>query len=501
MLAKATVLAKASILAIDIGTTRCKAGLMASDGTAFQIVDRPTVARQAIDGSTYYDAEELWGTVTAIIQAVRASPAPTPIRAIGIASMAETGLLVDRRTGAPRTGLIPWFDNRAQKQMEEIRQASDPLDRFVKTGLHPNAKSALPKLLWLHERDGGILRGAEWLSAADYVAYRLTGKMATDYSLAARTYAFRIDTRAWDEEWIRSWGLESELFPEVRASGQPVGTVMSSGIGLTPGTPVSIAGHDHLCAALAAGEASSRLTFDSMGTAETLIGTLEGGGLDKAAFESGLLYGRHLIGDQYYWMGALPSSGGSIEWLRSQLGDPALSYSEIDALLSQAGAQPTGILYFPFLSGRGAPNATPGASGAFVGLRAGHGRADLAKAVLEGTAYEIETIRRTAENGVGSRAQRMAASGGGTQNRHWIQIKADVSGLPLDVLSTSEAALVGAAMAAGIGRGLYADLEEAATCLAPRTETVLPNPGRHAAYENLYEKYAKLAVILDEYSN
>src|SRR5215207_5818959 len=240
------------ILAIDIGTTHCKAGLFALDGTALKIATRPMVAHRASSGEAYFDPEALWATASAVIRKVADSAGP--IAAIGIASMAETGLLVDRRTGAARSFFVPWFDTAAQPQADLIRRQSDPLERYLKTGLRASFKCSLAKILWLRARDESVLHGAIWLSAADYIAYRLTGNFGTDCSLAGYTFAFRVDQRAWDSDWLRAWRLSADLFPSVNPSGTPVGVVQSdvaASLGLTAGIPVSICGHDHPTAAFA----------------------------------------------------------------------------------------------------------------------------------------------------------------------------------------------------------------------------------------------------------
>ena len=138
-----------------------------------------------------------------------------------------------------------------------------------------------------------------------------------------------------------------------------------------------------------------------------------------------------MIRDHHYWLGSLSTSGGSIEWLREILNDTPLSYEDIMALVNNAPLQPTGIFFFPYLLGSSAPHSDPMARGAWIGLRREHTRADLAKAVLEGTAYEMEVIRQAGERMTDQPITQLIAAGGGTRNTAWMQIKADVSGCPI----------------------------------------------------------------------
>jgi sugar (pentulose or hexulose) kinase len=493
-----------TILAIDIGTTHCKAGLFALDGTALKIATRPMVTHRAPSGETYFDPEALWATASAVIRKVADSA--SPIAAIGIASMAETGLLVDRRTGAARSFFVPWFDTAAQPQADLIRRQSDPLERYLKTGLRASFKCSLAKVLWLRARDERLLEGAIWLSAADYIAYRLTGKFGTDCSLAGYTFAFRVDQRAWDSDWLREWRLSPDLFPPANPSGTPVGSVQSdvaTSLGLTAGIPAAVCGHDHVTAAFAMNVTSPGKVFNSMGTAETLLGALPERPLTEDDFHSGLIYGCHVANGCGYWLGSLSASGGSVEWLRTQLGQTPLTYDEIDALLASAKPGPTGILYFPYLVGSGPPHTDPLMRGALVGLSASHGRADLLKAVLEGTVYEVEFIRQSGEHITGQPIPALVTAGGGTRNRPWLQIKADVSGCRIEASAEPEATLLGAALVAGIGSGLYASEREAfeGLCLNP-VEVFLPDRERHALYRRLYEHgYLRLQEALRHHFN
>lgn len=475
-----------NLLGVDAGTTHCKAGVFAMDGAALALASRPTITRHSPEGWAYFDPDELWESVAGAIQEALARSAVS-IEAVGIASMAETGILLDRRTGQPRSFFVPWFDTSAQSQAEQIQHRADPVERFRKTGMRATFKCGLAKILWLRERDPGVIRHAVWLSAADYIAYRLTGARATDLSLAGRTCAFQIDRKQWDAEWLREWGLPSTLFPPAAPSGQPIGRV-ASGAMLPAGTRVAITGHDHVCGAFAAGAIEPGRVFDSMGTAEGVVGGFAERPLTDQDFESGLMYGCHAARGTAYWMGGLSASGGSVEWLRAQLGAEALPYAELEALLATAPPDPSGILYFPYLLGSGSPHQDAQVRGALIGLSASHGRADLLKAVLEGTAFEIEFIRRAGEKAAGRPIETLIAAGGGTRLHEWMQIRADVTGCRIEAMNQPEATCLGAALLAGVGCGLYAGEAQALASLARATETWQPDPHRHAIYRRLYEQ-------------
>lgn len=479
-----------NLLGIDVGTTHCKAGLFAEDGRLLHGASRATPLLRAEQGYAYYAPDVLWQVVANLVGEVTDAADRPRVAAIGIASMAETGLLVDRKSGSPRSPLLPWFDTTAAPQADALERQAPPLERFRTFGIYPSFKCSLAKILWLRDHAPAIVDGAIWLSAADYVAYRLSGALASDYSLAGRTYAFDLGARQWDAAWLRQLGLPDNIFPAILPSGAPVGQVTADwgAIGLDAGTPVAIGGHDHVCAAFAAGVTRSGQALDSMGTAEGLIGALSNRALGGQEFHSGLTFGVLPAGEPLYWLGGLSASGGSVEWLRGILGDPPLSYAELEALQLGLDEQPGEIIYLPYLAGSGAPRPNGAARGAFIGLKAEHGRADLLKAVLEGTAYQMEAVRRVAEGIAGQPIESIAAAGGGTRNRRWLQIKADVYGAPIDALALDEAALLGAALLAGMGARVYATIDEAlAVADSQQSTRIEPNWERHQGYARLFE--------------
>jgi sugar (pentulose or hexulose) kinase len=480
-----------AVIGIDIGTTHCKVGLYQEDGALALIRTHPTPAQQAGDGRTEYDAERLWQTVAGLLSEVYDPSARPEILAIGIASMAESGLLIDLDTGGPISPLIPWFDPSATPQAYQIARQSDPRERFLRSGLRLSFKCSLAKILWLRDEGLKLPARAVWLGAADYIAFRLTGKLATDFSLAGRTAAFCLAEKTWDADVLAEFDLSTDLFPPIRPSGSILGGLTANAgraTGLPAGIPVAIAGHDHICAAFAAGVVQPGDILDSMGTAEALVGVMDEHALGEREYQSGLSFGWHAAPGRMYWMGGLSSSGGALEWLRHILTEPALSYTEIERLASSLSPDPGDLLFFPYLSGSGSPHTDQNVRAAWVGLDASTRRADLVKAILEGTAFEAEWICREGAQVAGIELTRLIAAGGGTHLEAWMQIKADLSGCPYIVQGSGEAVLCGAAILAAIGAGAYSSPVQALAAWARPAETIFhPDTARHLRFLNRFE--------------
>ncbi|MFB9278626.1 FGGY-family carbohydrate kinase [Cohnella cellulosilytica] len=489
------------IVGLDIGTTNLKAGLFDETGNLVRSVHRPNESRLHPDGIVYYDPDRLWANVSAMIAQLAEDNESGAIRSIGITSMAESGLLVDRATGQVKSAILPWFERCSIRQARLVEDEIDVFEHFRQTGLRPSFKHGLSKLLWLKERHPDALRSSVWLSVSSYIAFRLTGKMAEEYTLAARTYAFRIMDKQWDAALLRHFDMEESLFPPAIPSGEPTGRVTGSvarALGLNAGTTVFQAGHDHVCASLAVGAVHAGDVYNSMGTAETMVGVFPVRTLTEADYACGLSFGLHPVSNRLYWMGGHSYSGGSVEWLRELIGVEQVGYEEVLGWLDGVPAGPSGIVFLPYLAGSGAPLPDSQAKAAFISLTARHGKGDLLRAVLEGNAYQMEAIRRCAESVSGGRIRLMRVVGGGTRNRHWLQLKADVSGIALEVPDIPEAALAGAAITAGVGCGLYASYEEAAAGGTGYGKLVYtPDAKRHKLYSSLYEgQYLKYRDML-----
>lgn len=493
------------LLGIDIGTTNSKVGLFDELGRGLGLISRETETRHHEEGFAYYDPDAMWASIAKSIKELLERHQPARVAGVGITSMAETGLLIDRKSGRAKSPMMPWFDTCSEKQAQRISQEATPLERFKVSGLTNSFKLGLAKILFLRDRDPHIIdEQTVWLSASSYIAYRLSGRLAFDYSLAARTYAFSIVDKKWDTDWLKTFGLPATLFPEVLPAATSLGTVTEEAIketGLTSETQVVIGGHDHVCSALAVGAIHPGVVYDSMGTAETLVGTFEQQPLGERELQSGLSFGCHIAPERYFWMGGNSASGGSVEWLRSILAEDPLSYDQVLSLLQTVKPGPTGILYYPYLSGSGAPLRDSQARASFIGLSSNHTRADMLKSVLEGTSYQLEAIRKEAEKIAGHPIDKLLVVGGGTRNRKWLQVKADILNCELELPGIPEASVLGAAMAAGVGAGTYRSVEDAVQHVgSTERESLMPRKQYTAQYQAIYEEgYDRLQQALRTY--
>ncbi|MBK9710004.1 MAG: carbohydrate kinase [Kouleothrix sp.] len=485
------------LLGIDIGTTNCKALVFDTSGRQRAGASAPTPTLRPRPGWAEYDPQALWEAAVAVVRQALGQVDPARVRGVAVASMAEAGLLVDS-AGQPACPVVAWFDSRSDPQYRRwIEQVG--ADTFLSVvGNRPNPIFSVFKLIWLRDHaPEAYASAARWLHVADYIAFRLCGAQATDYSLATRTMLFDLPRLRWSDAVVAAAGLRRDLLPEALPAGVRIGGVTApaaAATGLPLGTAVAIGGHDHSCGALAAGVREQGVALDSMGTAEPAFLPLDSLRLDPSGGWAGFSLGAHVSRGKYYAAKGIRTSGAAVDWAGRLLdfGDAAGSETErMQAAAALAPAGSRGVLFLPRLA--------PIDRGAFVGLTADAGTAELARAVYEGLAYEWRSNLELIERSLGLRAATVKLIGGGARVPLWVQIKADVLGRPLRVLDMKESVALGAALLAGLAAGVYTDEAEAVAAVRHQERIVEPDAARTAFYERCYgEVYLRAAPALRE---
>ena len=478
------------LIGADVGTTNIKVVAFDRGGRAVEGASSPTPTRYPKPGRADHDPEELWIAFAATLRRVTGKlDDPGRVASVAVASMGEAAVPLDAG-GEPTSDMIAWFDGRARPQAERLGRLVGQDRLFGLTGLSLQPIFGLCKLLWLKEYEpGAYSRTATWLNVADYMAFRLCGVAATDYSLASRTLALDLHNLRWAEGLLEEVGIPPGLFAPLRAGGSPLGPVgpeAASATGLPEGACVATGGHDHVCGALATGVTETGTMLNSLGTAEAIFLPLERPLTDPQVGHQGYTQGAHVAG-QYYVFGGQYTSGASVEWLREVLGGV-----DYDTLIAEAEEVPPGSLgafFLPHLRLANPPYDDPAARGAFVGLSTDVKRGELFRAVLEGLAYDSRNSLEPllAHAGLdGLRA--IHAIGGGTQNRLLMRIKATVLDQRITVSGVEEATSLGAAILGGVGAGVYPDVPSALGELQHDEEPVVPVSEEVSFYDQAFRR-------------
>ena len=484
------------LLGIDVGTTNCKALVFDTAGVQRAAASAPTPVNYPRPGWAEHDPEALWQAVVAVVRQALGHVDPARVRGVAVASMAEAGLLLDV-AGRPVTPFIAWYDSRSDRQYRRwLDQFGD--QRFLPiAGNRPNPIFGAFKLQWLRDNEpDAYAAAARWLHVADYIAFRLCGVQATDYSLAARTMLFDLPNLCWSDALIAAAGLRADLLPAAVSAGTQLGDVTpaaAAATGLAAGVAVGCGGHDHICGAFAAGAYQEGAGLDSMGTSEVAFLPLDTLRL-SAAGGVRCSFNAHVARGKYCVTKGIHSSGAAIAWAARvlELGEAGVaSYERMQVAAAQAPPGSRGVFFLPRLA--------PIERGAFIGLTAAAGPAELARAVYEGLAYEWRAYLEAIEQATGSHASTITLIGGAAQTALWVQIKADVLGRPLHVLDLKESTALGAALLAGLAAGVFRDDAAALAGLRHAARVVAPDPRHAALYDRCYrEVYQQLAPALAE---
>ncbi len=476
---------------LDVGTTNIKALIFTPDGHPVAQASLPTPAHSPQPGWAYYKPEELWQTTAAALRQATAQVDARRIVSIAVASMGEAGVPLDA-ANQPLYPAIAWFDARTHPQAAWLDQTIGKDRLFAVTGLSLQPIFGLCKLLWLKQNEADIFaRAVRWLNIADYIAFRLSGQQATDYSLASRTLALDITRRQWSQDILAQAGIGADLYAPLCPSGTPLGVVTpeaAAATGLPETAQVAAGGHDHVCGALAAGVTQPGVALNSLGTSETVFVSLEKPLAAPNLGRQGYTQGAHVVAGLYYVFGALYTAGACVEWFRSALADSR----DYAALIAEAEAVPPGsegLCFLPQLQLASPPYDDPLARGAFIGLSTETSRAAMFRAVMEGTAYDSRLMLESllAYEGV-PELQAIHAIGGATRNALWMQIKASVLNRALNVTQVSEAASRGAAMLGGLGAGVYPDVAAALQLLRRESTRVEPAAEQVGVYDAIYQR-------------
>lgn len=486
---------------IDVGTTNIKAVIYDRDGRPVSRATTRTITHYPRAHWAFYRPAELWElTIQVLRQAIGPLDHPERIASIAVTSMGEAGVPLDGR-GEPTYDAIAWFDTRTKPQVDWLDRTIGKDALFSSTGLSLQPIFGLCKLLWLKQNEPDAhSRTVRWLNIADYIAFRLSGVAATDYSLASRTLALDLRRLRWDDAILRTARIDPDVLAPLVPSGSPLGRITpdaACATGLPVSTIVAAGGHDHVCGALATGVIDPGVMLNSLGTAEAEFLPLRAPISDPMLGRQGFTQGAHVVPGGYYVFAGQYTSGASMNWVRD-LVDPAGDYAELIAEAATAPAGSLGACFLPHLRLANPPNDDPRSRAAFIGLTADVGRKELTRAVLEGMAFESRNSLESLLAFDGTQAPRqIIAIGGSTQNALLMQIKASVIGQALSVAAVEEATTHGAAILGGIGAGVYEDAATALLSLARRHSTVDPVESWVSLYDRIFhEVYQPLYTTL-----
>jgi xylulokinase len=488
-------------LSFDVGTTSVKTALFDRQGRlrAKAIKDyvlaTPQVDWYEVDPRVYWDA---------VLSGFRETLAgsgidPKQVKAVGGCSQGETIVFLDEHDDPVRPAIV-WIDNRAKAETAELKTRVDREEFYQKTGCTEIETTwSLLKVHWLQNHEPETLgRTRKLLLVADYIDYLLTGVASTTPTLSQSTGFIDIHARSYWSELVEPLGIRDSL-PDIVEVGSVVGRLKASvadGLGLSREVVVVKGAMDQSMSAIGAGNVAPGVVTETTGTA-LAIGVTSGE--VEPIHHNRLAYQPHAIPGSYLILPYAQTSGIIYKWFRNTFGAEEVrkagglegAYEELNRLAADAPAGSNGLVLLPFFAGAYIPENDMNAKGVWYGLTLGHDKRHFSRSILESVGYMLRRILELIQ-AAGIEIDEVRCMGGAARSDLWLQIKADICGLPMVRMKEEETSTLGCALVAAVAVGDYGSVGEAASAMVSLGRGFEPEAGSRATYDRLYELYAEL---------
>ena len=472
------------IIAIDQGTSCVKVLVFDMAGNVLCSASESTPVRLSGPNAMEADPRDWWRKLVQCLRRVLDDPCVPAgsVRGIGLCGLMHTLVPVDN--GGRPMGPVPlWADQRWEAEADAVvREAANSV-------AEPSSRSCVGRLCWLLQTRPDVRsRTHLLLPVKDFLRYMLTGVAATDHHEAAGTGLTATGDREWSQAMLGQLGVALNTLPPILSPMSPAGSVSPRAAeitGLEAGTPVVVGTCDWQAALLGSCAVLPERASLYLGTAGVVGGFTSRDHLDRL--------------DGVRCLGAVSSTGSALEWLAGLLlpGSSQHGISPVETLVrmaagSRAGAE--GLIFLPHLLGERGGAIRPSATGTLAGLRLSHGRGDMVRAVLEGTAMWLRVVTEPAM--ADEPVDSLVVSGGGARNRLNSVIAASIFGRPVLIPEVVEAGALGSALLAAVGTGLVQGCAETASAWVRIRAVEEPDPELVTVYQGLHERFTRTERVM-----
>jgi xylulokinase len=481
----------AQILTIDIGTGSVRAALVDELGRVSALCSITHKTHAPKHSWTEQDPLDWWlGALKAIRATLRKAGRKSRVDAVIACGQMHAPVLINKTGQLVRRRVPLWNDKRAAEIADEINSLVSK-GRFP-ASINP-ATSAWPgiKLHWMARYDPDAINAA-WrlLMPKDYLNFRLTGEATMDWTEAASSFIADTRNKSWSLDAMEALELPSTILPTLLKSEDLVGKITKKAAdetGLPIGTPVFAGSGDFPAAILGSGVTREDQLSDVTGTSLLLTRPVRDPLIHPNIMNVGLASGG--------WgaFAVVDAAGDAIRWASRVLDRDTRTYAEMSAEAGTVAAGAEGLIFLPYITGERLGQG-PTSRGAFLGLTVGHRPAHLHRAVMEGIVLAMQEAFQPIQD-LTKPATGIVSAAGGARSDLWLQIKADIFGLPVSVLEEVEAGLVGSAALALVGLGHYASPSDASKSLVRYRPPIMPDPDKQKIYQEISSRYAAIRKI------
>lgn len=495
---------KELLLGIDIGTSACKIAAFKRDGSVLFAVTQEYMVYYPTAGLIEQEPDDWWEAVCRgtkkLIEEYGVDPAD--IAGIGIDGQSWAAVAIDG-AGNVLTRNPIWLDTRSDAICRRLNESVGEDAIFAVSGNPLKAQYTTGKIIWYKENLFDVYRRIDKiLQSNSFIAYRLTGAITQDMSQGYGLHCFDMRKGVWDDAMCAQLGIKRSFLPDLAACHQVVGKVTKSAAartGLKEGTPVVAGGLDAACGTLGAGVLHAGETQEQGGQAGGMSICI-----DTYCADSRLILGYHVVPGKWLLQGGTTGGGGALRWFNDQFGfkekqkaaeEGASSFDLLSRLALTVPPGSGGVVFLPYMAGERSPIWDEKAKGVFFGLDYSKTKAHMVRAVMEGVAYSLRHNLDVAQS-AGASVAAMRAMGGAANSLFWTQLKADVTGKPIEVPASDTATTLGAAILAGVGVGMYNDFDQAVRETVRIARTHRPDKKHKKEYDRGYNTYLELYAAL-----
>jgi len=483
-------------IGIDIGTSSVKLLAMDETGKVLRTVSRDYPLYMYDDGKSEQDPDDWWNQTADGLKEL-CKNIDGEITAVSFSGQMHGLVALDENDKVLRRAIL-WNDQRTQAECDYLNNTIGRellLDNAANVAL---TGFTAPKILWVKKHEPDIFAKIKKIMLPkDYIAYKLSGIFATDYSDASGMLLLDVAKQDWSDKMLEIIGVKRTQLAKLYHSYEAVGTVTpeaAAKTGLPTTAKVVIGGGDQAVGAIGSGIVSGGMCSVSLGTSGVLFVAANNFAVDKSP--AALHAFCHATG-RYHFMGVTLSAAGSNKWWMEEILQTK-DYQAEQKGINKLGTNP--VYFLPYLSGERTPHNDPFARGAFVGMNTTTTRIDMTQAVMEGVTFSLRDILERVRE-LGANVETARIIGGGAKSPMWCQMTADILRLKVEKIQADEGPAFGAAILAMVGAGVFANVEEACEKLIAIGETYKPNVKTAELYDKRYPIYKNLYGALKESFN
>ncbi len=499
---------KPLILSLDIGTTALKVGLFSIDGELLHIETREQELLFLPENRVEQNPQKTWNLLIQAIQKSICEYSPHSIKAICLSIQRGTVVPLDKE-GNPLTDQVVWMDKRGIPSTQRITELVGDA-RYYDISGHPISYiTGASKLLWFQQHGSEIWDRLKVIAPPQTLWLKWLGceELVCDRSLGSYLFPCNIDEKQWSIELANELNFPIDHLPKLVDSTDIVGYLSEKSaqeMNLVAGIPLIAGGGDGQCAGVGCGIVKPGSVMVNIGTGAGIQAYMSKPLRDPLRI---INCAAHVDPQGWEMEGHTQASGMAFRWFRDKFGDlesllqQKTGFDAFDLLILEAkdvSPGTDGLLFFPTFNGINAPLIDQDARATIVGLDLHHERKHLIHALLEGISLEIRWILEAISN-AGVQMSSVHLVGGGSKNRIWNQIHADVIGKPIRTVFTADAALVGAAMCGAVGIDAYENIQAASQNFVKINETIDPIVKNVEIYNDVFTKYRKIFTLLSEW--